>query len=204
LALNSNQKKRERQAMAESGVKSKVGATPGKLLLIAVLAVVFVAVILFQFTGKEEPPPPRRNAGVSGRAVARPKPSSTRVPASAPEGDDVLKKERHWPKIALEEVLQHDPFAVPPALRPPEAPKPATVATEAPDKARREELQRQRAQALAAIRAQGVHMIFLGEEERVAIIGDRRVRVGDLFEGFRVTDIGSDGVTLSEQTSDEK
>ena len=42
------------------------------------------------------------------------------------------------------------------------------------------------------------------EKKQVAIIGDRRVRVGDVFEGFRVTHIGSDGVTLAEHVSDEK
>jgi hypothetical protein len=189
--------------MAEAGAKNKVGATPSKLVLIAVLAVVFVGVLVFQFSGKEEPPPPREKTGAS---ESRPRPAAgrTRVAAS-PRGDgDVRRKDRTWPQIALKEVLQHDPFAVPRALRPPEEPKPATPVLKTPDKSRQEELERQREQALAAIRKQGVQMIFLGEKEQVALIGDRRVRVGDLFDGFRVTKIGPDGVTLSEHATDEK
>jgi hypothetical protein len=190
--------------MAEGGEKSKVGATPGKLVLIAVLAVILVGVLIFQFSGKEEPPPPRHRAEVKRPAAARPAARRTRAAASTPVEADAAKKGRHWPEMALEEVVQHDPFAVPPALRPPTPPVPAAAAPKAPDKARREEVRRQREQTLAAIRKQGVQMVFLGKEKRIAIIGDRRVRVGDVFDGFRVTDIGSDGVTLSEQVSDEK
>jgi hypothetical protein len=118
---------------------------------------------------------------------------------------DAPRKERQWPKIALEEVLQHNPFARPPVLEPPAPEKPTPVAAvNGLDKARQEEVRRRREQALAAVRAQGVRMVFVGKEERVAIIGDRRVQVGDVFDGFRITKIGSDGVTLSEHASDEK
>ena len=185
--------------MADPGVKSKVGATPGKLVLIAVLAVVFLSVLLFQLTAREEPPAPQENADASGRSHTRPTENGRSVPTLPPDNGDVLKQDRQWPKIALEEVLQHDPFALPGALLPPAKPSSANTAHEVPNKVRRQELQRQREQALAAIREQGVQMVFLGKEEQVAIIGGRRVRIGDLFEGFRVTDIGSDGVTLSEQ-----
>lgn len=185
--------------MADPGVKNKVGATKGKLVLIAVLAVVFVSVIVLQFTGTEEPPVPQENADASDRSDTRPTENGTSVPTSPPDKGDVPKQDRQWPKIALEEVLQHDPFALPAALLPPARPSSANTAHEVPDKVRRQELQRQREQALAAIREQGVQMVFLGKDGQVAIIGDRRVRIGDLFEGFRVTDIGSDGVTLSEQ-----
>jgi hypothetical protein len=47
-------------------------------------------------------------------------------------------------------------------------------------------------------------MVFLGKEKRVAIIGNRRVSIGDVVDGFRVTDILADGVTLAEQASDQK
>jgi hypothetical protein len=198
--------------MAKSGEKSKGGATPGKLALIAVLAVVLVGVLVYQFSGSEEPPPPRKHPNVGRPAAARPAAGSTRVAAggtrvAAPKPDHTVvpKTDRQWPKIALEEVLQHDPFALPTALQPPAPKKPAVaVASQAPDKARQAEVRRQREQALAAIRAQGVQMVFVGKEKRVAIIGDRRVRVGDVFDGFRVTDIGSDGVTLSEYVSDKE
>ena len=185
--------------MADPGVKSRFGATPGKLVLVAVLAVAFVSVLLFQFAEEEKPPAPQENAEQSGGSETRPMQNGTSVPTPPPDKGHVPKQARQWPKIALEEVLRHDPFAVPAALHPPAGPGSANTAQDVPEKARQQELQRQREQALATIREQGVKMVFVGKGEQVAIIGDRRVRVGDLFEGFRVTDIGSDGVTLSEQ-----
>jgi hypothetical protein len=163
-----------------------------------------VGVLVFQFSGKEEPPPPRENANVRRPAAARPAPAATHKAASTPAHTSAPRKERQWPKIAVNEVLQHDPFALPTALQPPTPAKPAPVATvTAPDQARQEQRQRRREQALKAIRDKGVQMVFVGKEKRVAIIGDRRVRVGDVLEGFRVTGIGSDGVTLSEHRSGE-
>ena len=186
--------------MADPGLKSKVGATPGKLVFVAVLAVVLVSVIIVQSTTREEPPAPRENGdanGLSGTLVAE---AGTRVPTAAPGSDDVLNRDLQRPTIALEEVLQHDPFAMPAALLPPAEPNSANMSRGSLDEDRQEaELQRQRELALTAIREQGVQMVFLGKEEQVAIIGNRRISVGDLLEGFRVTGIGSDGVTLSEQ-----
>lgn len=185
--------------MTDPVVKSKVGATPGKLVLMAVLAVVLVSVLLVQLAGREEPPAAQETADASSLPQTGRSENGTSVPRSPPDEDDVLTQDRQGPRIALEEVLQHDPFALPRALRPPARPSSANTADDAPDEVDREEVQRQRERALAAIREQGVQMVFLGKEEQIAIIGDHRVRVGDQFEGFRVTDIGSDGVTLSEQ-----
>ena len=186
--------------MADSGGKSKVGATPGKLVLIAVLAVVFVSVLLLQFTASEDPPAPQANAEESSGSDTRSTENGTSVPTSPPDNGDVPKQARQRPKIALEEVLRHDPFAVPASLLPPPTkPSSASTVREVPDQARQQELQRQREQALATVRAQGIQMVFVGKAGQAAIIGDRRIRVGDVLEGFRVTHIDSDGVTLSEQ-----
>ncbi len=185
--------------MADPRVKSQVGATPGKMVLIAVLAVVFVSVLVFQFTATEEPPVPRENADASGNSESRPAENGSSVPTSPPDKGDLPKPDRQKPEIALEEVLLHDPFAVPAVLLPPTGPSSADTAHGVPDKVRREELRRKREQVLAAIREEGVQMVFLGKDGQAAIIGDRRVSIGDIFKGFRVTGIGSDGVTLSEQ-----
>ena len=185
--------------MTKPNQKIKVGATPGKMLLMAVLAVVFVSVLVFQFTASEEEPASQENADASGPSRTPRTKYRTSVSRSPLEDGDFSEEDRKWPKIALEEILQHDPFAVPGVLLPPAKPSSTNTAHDVPDKVRVQELQRQREQALTAIREQGVQMVFLGKDVQVAIIGDRRVRVGDRFEGFQVTDIDSDGITLSEQ-----
>jgi hypothetical protein len=99
----------------------------------------------------------------------------------------------------MEKVLGYDPFALPETLAPPEPARRTATGQEPAAGAQADAVRKQREQALSALRHQGVQMIFFNEEEQVALLGDRFVRVGDTLDGFRVLAIEPQGITLSEQ-----
>jgi hypothetical protein len=195
--------------MADSTGMSKIGATPGKLVLVGVLAIILISVLVFQTGGTDAP----------AASAEKPKPALRTRPtrphqrrarrqavtkASVTQGDlePSPREARPWSEARLEEVLQYDPFAVPEALAPPEPARRTTTGKDPAAGSQPEAVKKQREQALAALRHQGVQMIFFDEDEQVALLGDRMVRVGDTLDGFRVLAIGPEGITLSEQHTD--
>lgn len=159
-----------------------IGATPGKLALIAVLSLVLVAVIFRQLPSRQATPQttpvaakevPQRNAQVVAQQTS-PEPSAT---------DAKQQPKQTWPEAKLEDFLTHDPFRTPAwALRKPEPTR--TADTE--ESSRLDELQKQ-----------GVSIVMIAEEAKSARIGDYRVHVGDVLEGYQITDITSQGVVLN-------
>lgn len=186
---------------------SRLGATPGKLALIAVLAGVLVVVVAVQFGG-----------GSSVRQTCRPEehktPAAT-APAHTARGDvqpstraQAEQNASHqWPRSELNEVLSYDPFAAPSDFfdHPNSASSTGQHKLEDGPSAQRQRLARKRAeqdQFLAQLQKSGVKAVVAAAGGRAALVGAETVRLGDVLGGFRVIAIEADGVVL-ERLSDE-
>ena len=196
---------------SKATISKLTGATPGKLALIGVLAVILIAVLYLQFG--------RSGAGqATSRTAPRKRPESKAVqpatPVAAPTmpGQVPRKKMRNmnrWTPPELAAVIRYDPFALPAAFpRPRRVEEPgalADVATGQSDPAAEQvALEQQRAQMqqrLEELRHQGVRVIVKGRDEYVAVVGDQEIRVGDQIQGFTVVAIDSDGVKVAWERS---
>lgn len=178
---------------------NKVGATPRKLLLIFVLGIVLVSVICFQLgagNGSVEPRQQARRAEMPTPPVDQPPDGVPETPAVNAETSAV----REWPEIPLETVLAHDPFELPPAMAPPTPiPSPNHRSDERAERRESPARVEKRERALATVRDLGIRMVLVDQEERVALVGEQAVRVGEVLEGFRVVAIDADGITLSDR-----
>lgn len=183
--------------MPDSRKHDRIGATPGKLALIAVLAVILVAAIILQFSGDATPANasstiPQRDRRRPTRNVRRPN-----QPVAPSKITETLR-EVQWPRFSVDEVLVTDPFAPPESMRGVRA---LIQSGAAAPVASDNEFDLGRQAVLAEIRERKVRAIVSDGRRQAAWIGDQFVRVGDLIEGFRVTDIGTDGVTLVDEQS---
>lgn len=189
----------------QATISQRLGASPGKLALIGVLAMVLVAVIYVQFrpsSGGQTAPP----AGAAPRTRRPPLRPTTAAAAAAntPAGatsqwfiESVDRKEWTSPEVA--QVIRYDPFALPASF-----PQPATqallpddavdVADAGLEEERRSQAVQQIQQKLAELQRRGVRVIIDGRKETAAMIGDDTIRVGDIIDGFTVTAIDADGV----------
>jgi hypothetical protein len=110
------------------------------------------------------------------------------------------------PDLELDEILAHDPFAVPPALLPPEpvAPMPAALppneTTEPVSvEVAAQEQDRTRAR-LELLSQKRVSVIYCGPSGRTAVIDGKSYREGDeLAAGVRIVEIRPDGVLIEVQ-----
>lgn len=210
--------------MDNSQWKNRIGGTPGKLVVVGVLGAVFVTVVCFQLGAKETPVETRNpDHPVVNRLSQRRNHNTIQVSShptrsgggnqvlrragkaefgSTPDTDDADADTRatgEWPETPLETALAHDPFALPPPLAPPTpVPSPDGARSEQGNERQRPELAEKHERALATVRDRGIQMVLVDQEERVAIVGDRAVRVGEVLEGLRVVAISADGITLSE------
>lgn len=180
----------------------KLGLTPTKAALIAVLGVVMIGVWgpqIYKALSNRKPV-------VASRKTLTPRPATTTpsranspdlvglesavLPARtvAPAATTIEATRREAPELTLADALVYDPFLTPewsPDYRPisadeEQAAEPAVVES-----------------ALAALLEQGVGMVLLGDGETAATIGERTVRVGDEIDGFRVVEISDNGVVLT-------
>jgi len=179
--------------MASSEFLKKVGLTPGKAILIAVLTIVFVAVLVFQFSGDgASPPPASTNRVVTNKAVS-PSTTAKMEMNKKPGVTTVKQKPRAWPRLDSESVGQHDPFLTPQwaIVKSDSGPSDAQIAEQRKALAEKQK-------AFEQLKNDGVDAILLSEGGNVAIIGSRDVRVGDVLNGFRVAEINANGVILEE------
>lgn len=183
--------------MADKGWIKQLGVTPGRLSIVVLLAIALVAVLLFQIGG---PSAPASMSQCSGEPHGKPRLPETRPSSVA--GVQTIRpcpETMLTPKIALEDVIRHDPFALSGKL----AQLASTSTSESKstkDLHGQPEDRKQRVnQAMSTLRNKGVRMVFLGESEQLAIVGDRPVRVGDVLEGLQVISITSRGIMLSER-----
>jgi hypothetical protein len=181
--------------------RAKAGATPGKLAIVGVLALALVGIIWKNFSGGSgEKLTPRvdkeRPALAASNVAAPPAPSGaatntagTPVSAGAaaasgvdPFGDFAV--DQSWPEPALSDVIKHDPLA---------AGSWAGAHTESPED---EALTEKRINELMASKNA---IIFMTGNNRVARIGTQEFRVGDTLGRYKISEITSQGVVLSER-----
>jgi hypothetical protein len=170
--------------MTEPNWLARSGATPGKLAAVGVLGVMFVAVLWHNLA------PSRPTAAKNPRPHASPA-KAEKQPAPAVAGNQPKlekKAPRKWPKLSLDDVVKHDPFAMPMWYLTARAEEEGTVVSA---------LARS-AQVLEELKKQQTRIVVISGEERIATIGDLSFRVGDMIEGFQVTAITTDGVVLTE------
>lgn len=188
----------------------KAGVTPGKLVLIAVLGVVLVAVLYHQFaptlpTAPNSPAPPAPVA----RAASRLR-KATAADAKTTSVDQSPRKKTGavatWQSPDPTSAVKYDPFALPASF-----PRPQQIDNEAGlaqagdaqaevAAAQQAALEAERTQSesqLLSLKQQGVRMVIKNDNTAVAMVGDKAVHVGDKVDGFTVIAIDSDGVTLA-------
>lgn len=191
----------------------QAGVTPGKLALIAILAVVLGGVLYIQFAPQSSSAPLSDHSAVSTVTAASkaPPPAPAGAPAatSAPAaGRKKTGTVASWHSPELMSIVTYDPFALPAAF-----PQPTQVdaqgalaqtATAEEASAQLEALEAERTKSeteLAGLRQQGVAVIIKKKQMYVAIVGNQEVHVGDEINGFTVIAIDADGVRVAKDLS---
>ena len=164
----------------------KVGATPGKLALIGVLAVVMVIVIASNWPASGEPPADETT--VASGPAPPPAPTDSEMLAAAeraasagPFGE--FAEDQHWPERPLSEVTKLDPFAKSDWAIPPDAVAKGQEYNE---------------KEINELFASNNAIIFVAGDKRIARIGDQEYQIGDVIGRYKISDISSRGVVLSE------
>jgi hypothetical protein len=186
-------------AKTQTGAK-QYGLTRGKAVLIGVLAIALVGVLYVQYGPDSGDAKALDQAATRGTARTPARSTSTKPAAtdadtaSDTQGALLEFDQAKWKSPKLSKVIAYDPFALPPGF-----PQPASfVNSDAADEtaATAQEKSKQLADALAELRTQldelrerGVHVIVGQKDQYVAMIGDRRLHVGDQINGFTVTEI---------------
>jgi hypothetical protein len=209
----------------EKDLAKRIGLTRGKAVLIGVLAVTFAVVLYLQLGsgGSEEfassaiesdetpSPPPRRSAA----ALAAPASEAVKSAPAKEAGAEAISTSTllnlsQWKAPDVATIIEHDPFALPPAFPQPArtvngqiltsdgivAADAATRATDLADAVAKLQTE------LDSLRSRGVSVIVREHDEYVAMIGDRTIRVGDEINGFRVTAIEPDGVRVESKVQE--
>ncbi|HEX5471334.1 MAG TPA: hypothetical protein VFW73_05585 [Lacipirellulaceae bacterium] len=205
--------------MAEAPAKlNRQKLTRGKLILVAVLAVVLVVVVCIQFgrsggtTSLPSDGYQRTRAAVasrSARVIAKSNATPTTEAVNTGVALAPVIDATRWKSPVLESVVAYDPFALPSAF-----PQPKVVdghkasstrdliAAAAADDAKRqvESLEKLQTQ-LEELQQRGVQMIIFDHGQYAATIGDRTLHAGDEINGFTVTAINPDGVCIERKKS---
>jgi len=185
--------------VAKRSKAPKSGLTPGKTIMIGVLAVVLLVVIVTQFGGKKKvvavETRSRRTVSESSEATSSGSATSALVPPK--------RSEKPWPTFDVAAVVASNPFMLPEVLF---GDGEATVASEggaseeslaASEAVRVQEMHRRQAQFMTSLRTKGVDMILRSPRGSIARVGDLSLRVGDVHEGLRVEEIGQNGVIFA-------
>lgn len=165
--------------MNEPTWQQRLGATPGKLAVVAILAVMLGYVLLNQ-----------SRSDVNTIASSAPQ---TKSPVKRSEKSDKTEhvkakqdsvEKRSWPEMSVAQACRSDPFARPvwylSTLEEPVEPV------------------RGASQTIEALSKLGPKIIVIAGEERIATIGDQEYREGDTIEGLVISEITSDGIVFTE------
>lgn len=180
--------------------RNRVGATPAKLALIGVLALVMVGVIASNFSGGQSPPVAAAAEGVehAPETTASGVANSSAGSSAAPQADDAANpfgkfaEVEPWPKAPLKTVTRFDPFARAAWAVVKEVVE-SDAAAEEQDSARK----------LDELRNAENAIIIMSGDTRKAVIGEHEFQIGDVIGRFRIEDITSSGVVLSEIEGEE-
>lgn len=161
-----------------SGAKLKsAGATRGQLVLVGVLAVILIGVIANNLRGSAEEP----SAPLPAIVPATSGPASPGTKGS-PFGEFAVDAD--WPEPSLEQLIKFDPLAPPAAIAGGELGSDSTN------------------NSLSKLQQAQDAIIFVSGDQRVARIGETEYHVGDAVGRFRITEISSAGIVLSEPVED--
>lgn len=176
----------------------RIGATPGKLavvgLLCAVMAVVWWQAIAGSVRTSTSKAAAAKSSAASSEATASVSQSLTvkndggRASSQTPADTKTVVAD--WPKLPLADAIKNDPFAKPGwaiLRKEPQMVAKAEAGDAANEAVTREELLQQ-----------GTKLIVISGERKVATIGDREVTIGDTLGEYKVLDITSRGVVLSD------
>jgi hypothetical protein len=150
-------------------------ASPRQWLMIGLLAAALIAVLVMNLSGDSVEP-------AVGLAVQPPANDAGSAAAASPVNAARL------PQFTAEEVARFNPFARS------DSPLPAAAASDAVDSAAVRK--RQQEKVLADLRTAGVRFIIGDAEGGTAMLGNQRIRTGDIVSGFRVIKIDPSGVEL--------
>jgi len=191
--------------MRKPGKTTKKNVTPAKLVVVAILAVVLVVVVVVQFSGGDTSNTSSERPSEEGAPTSSPAEKANGAGPSPAQQDAVQHPRPVWKKIPREEVVKHDPFALPEALVPEVGAEPSQQGQEADAPAtvsQQRDLERRQREAFDLMQREGVGIVLRRQDEWVAKIGSRSVRIGDVMDGFRVIDIGPQGVVLERYDDD--
>lgn len=181
--------------MNEPSRMKKIGATPAKLALVGVLAVVLLVVIVGQLPTSQAPSEiASRQTTQSNEQSKRPKLAQTKKQT---EGslEKTKAAPRVWTEMTVESIVAFDPLAKPDWLITAEASLVDGSEGIFSDKSQREA---KKAAVLKQLMQEGTKIVVISSGEKRATLGEQQVRIGDQFEGFEITDITKQGVVLSE------
>lgn len=181
-------------------MRERIGASRGKLALVGVLAVVLVVVIVGQLpdSSNTDEALTASVSSISGlEAVAGEGGESARVPLTSEENPE-SKPPREWPELSMDAISAFDPMTAPSwylvAAR-------AEQSTEQTDLTQVSTEDEERAAALVSLQQAGATIVLIANGERIATIGEQRIRIGDNIEGYQVSDITGQGVILTKPRS---
>jgi hypothetical protein len=179
--------------------RDRIGATRGKIAVVGALGAVLVTVLASNFRGAAEEP---AVASLTADAAATPvAPAAPQAPALAPAATASQSPNRpttaapfgefaadgDWPAYSLEKLVRFDPFAAPAWM--------AVTEQSAEDDQDDDQTLKDLQEAQNAI-------ILVTGDQRVARIGSQEYRVGDMVGAYRITDISSAGIVLSDLNED--
>ena len=210
--------------MSSAASTATAGFTPGKIGLIALLAIVLVGTVVYQFL--ETSGSPRTYTKRASRSSDEAAPASSSAPASDTRATVLRAIGGKWPQISVVEASRFDPFAFPEwmasrSANPRTSLQPLQIGSSGqstnPDstelsggktspssngllaESRPQEMKRrlEEQQAVAAeLQRRGVGIVYQTSQGSVARLGDLEVRVGDVLNGLRVVEINADGIRL--------
>ena len=178
-----------------------IGLTPGKAILIAVLLLIFIGVVVSNFMPAETAPIAKsENRKRPIRKVAN-RTARGKVKQNESESSG-SKKIKDWPSIDLDKAIAHDPFELPLELQPPKTEEPKTAVKQQerdPEmdiqllRERQRQVRKEKLEALKALQDSGAAIALVTPEEKLITYGNKKLRVGDKWEGFRIIEIRPDG-----------
>ncbi len=195
--------------MTPQAILKKSGATPAKLALVAALAVSLMVVLMVQFGSGADDSVAAGDAKQSPSAKQQRTNSAKQpnLPArTMATSETQVRQPRVWPSVECDDVAEFNPFVLPESLAAAVPSKQIDDAAKQADEARlfeeerkrREELRQRREAVLSELKSQGAHLVVMSDKGPVAVIGERRLRIGDTIEGLRVKDINANGVILEQ------
>lgn len=170
--------------MTQRNWLEKAGASPAKLAMVGVLALALGAVIWHNVSGTAQPMEARPET-TPPTQVAK----EEVKPAPANSNKQLVEKlRREWPEIALNNVVKHDPFAMPIWY----------LAAQADDDATAGGMLARSAKVIEELKNVQSRIVVISDEDRMAMLGDLSLREGDTIEGFQVTKITTEEIVLTE------